>query len=100
MSTPTLRPAPTQPGLSENDRIAHDMTMPVRAPLPVAPVDRAVARFEILSATVDRLLRVDVRDMSPTQFDLLAGAQQELAAVRSQLVEAGALHRVELGVSS
>jgi hypothetical protein len=33
MSIAEFRPAATQPGLSENDRIAHDMTVVVRRPL-------------------------------------------------------------------
>ncbi|MFI8872443.1 hypothetical protein [Streptomyces sp. NPDC055243] len=96
MSTPTLRPAPTQPGLSVNDRIAHDLTMQVRAPQPASPVDRAVIRFEQCLARVERLSRVDVRDRTPVQVESLDEALSDLAALRALLAAAGALHRVEL----
>lgn len=45
MSTPTLRPAPTQPGLSEADRTAHDLTLIVRAPKPATHTRIVLARF-------------------------------------------------------
>jgi hypothetical protein len=59
-------------------------------------VQRAVVRYEIAFATVDRLSRVDARDMSPAQFDSLKGAQKRMDESRALLAAAGQLHLIEV----
>jgi hypothetical protein len=59
-------------------------------------IRRVVVRFEIAAATVDRLSRVDARDMPPAQFDHLADAQKQMAEHRATLAAAGQLHLIEV----
>lgn len=60
-------------------------------------VKRAVVVFEIAFAAVDRLSRVDARDMTGAQFDSLADAQQRMDDARATLAAAGQLHLIEVG---
>lgn len=78
---------------SVNDVLAHEAGSYVRR---TPEVQRAVTVFEVAFATVDRLSRVDARDMSPTQFDSLASAQQRMTEARATLAAAGQLHLIEV----
>ncbi|MGW7087564.1 hypothetical protein ACWGH2_29265 [Streptomyces sp. NPDC054871] len=80
-------------GRSIADVVTHELASYVR----VSPeVHRAVVRYDIVQAKIDRLSSLDVRDMTPAQFDGLVEAQIELTALRVQLAEADALHLVEV----
>ena len=83
------------PTMSAADRLAHEAGSYVR-PSFSADVHRAVVRYEIASATVDRLSAMDARDMSGAQFTSLAQAQDEMATRRAFLAAAGMLHLIEV----
>lgn len=78
---------------STADVLAHEAGTHVRVS---EEIRRVVVRFEIAAATVDRLSRVDARDMSPAQFDHLADAQKRMAEYRATLAAAGQLHLIEV----
>jgi hypothetical protein len=92
----TIVPAPAgadHQGQSLADHLAHEAGSYVRR---TDAVDKAVVRYEIAAATVDRLSQVDARDMSPAQFDSLADAQKRMAEFRATLAAAGQLHLIEV----
>ncbi|MEU5496146.1 hypothetical protein [Streptomyces griseofuscus] len=91
--TAPARPAATQPGLSEADRLAHEAGSYVR----VTPeVTRAVAVYEVASARYAELAAKDARTMSGADFDSLALAQDRMAEARATLTSVGQLHLIEV----